>query len=124
VSVKGVVFNERGEVLLLKNPRDEWELPGGRLERGETPWDCLAREIAEECGIQAVPTKALPAHVFEVIPGKHVLLVPFLCDADGAAEIAISDEHHEARFIGKEDLGGIHLPREYALIIEEARKAR
>lgn len=36
VSIKGVVLHE-GAVLLLKNERDEWELPGGKLERGETP---------------------------------------------------------------------------------------
>ena len=35
ISVKGVVVRA-GRVLLLKNERDEWELPGGRLEAGET----------------------------------------------------------------------------------------
>lgn len=31
VSIKGVVVRD-GRVLLLKNERDEWELPGGRIE--------------------------------------------------------------------------------------------
>lgn len=30
VSVKGVALDARGRVLLLKNEREEWELPGGR----------------------------------------------------------------------------------------------
>jgi 8-oxo-dGTP pyrophosphatase MutT (NUDIX family) len=34
VSVKGVVLDARRRVLLLKNDREEWELPGGLLERG------------------------------------------------------------------------------------------
>jgi ADP-ribose pyrophosphatase YjhB (NUDIX family) len=34
VSVKGVVV-QGGKVLLLRNERDEWELPGGKLEVGE-----------------------------------------------------------------------------------------
>ena len=42
VSVKGVCL-VGGEVVLLKNERDEWELPGGRLEAGEEPAGCLAR---------------------------------------------------------------------------------
>jgi ADP-ribose pyrophosphatase YjhB (NUDIX family) len=47
VSVKGVVVRD-GRVLLLRNDRAEWELPGGRLEPGETPPQCVVREIAEE----------------------------------------------------------------------------
>ena len=36
VSIKGVLV-EAGRVALLENERDEWELPGGRLEPGEAP---------------------------------------------------------------------------------------
>ena len=50
VSVKGVLF-VGGDIVLLKNERDEWELPGGRLEAGEEPGLCLVREISEELGI-------------------------------------------------------------------------
>ncbi len=49
VSVKGVVIRD-GRVLLLRNERDEWELPGGKLELGEDPESCVAREITEEVG--------------------------------------------------------------------------
>lgn len=47
VSVKGVAVQD-GKVLLLENERIEWELPGGKLERGEDPIDCVVREISEE----------------------------------------------------------------------------
>jgi len=36
VSIKGV-FVEAGGIVLLENDRDEWELPGGRLEPGKAP---------------------------------------------------------------------------------------
>jgi 8-oxo-dGTP pyrophosphatase MutT (NUDIX family) len=41
VSAKGVVVRD-GEVVLLRNERDEWELPGGRLELGEDLERCVA----------------------------------------------------------------------------------
>ena len=50
VSVKGVPVRD-GRVLLLKNEREEWELPGGKLELGEEPEVCVAREITEETGL-------------------------------------------------------------------------
>ena len=49
VSVKGVAV-QGGRVLLLENERSEWELPGGKLELGEDPADCVVREIREETG--------------------------------------------------------------------------
>ena len=46
ISVKGVIPTDDG-VVLLRNERGEWELPGGRLETGESPEECVAREILE-----------------------------------------------------------------------------
>lgn len=34
VSIKGVLQSPEGLVVLMLNERDEWELPGGRIELG------------------------------------------------------------------------------------------
>ena len=50
ISVKGVLIR-RGHLLVLRNERGEWELPGGRLDDGETPEEAVVREIREETGL-------------------------------------------------------------------------
>ncbi len=47
-------FNDQGHVLLCKRrDRDLWNLPGGRVEDGESPWEATLREVHEEIGVTA-----------------------------------------------------------------------
>jgi ADP-ribose pyrophosphatase YjhB (NUDIX family) len=48
ISIKAIITDNDGNVLLLKDKNGEWELPGGGLEHGENIQDALAREISEE----------------------------------------------------------------------------
>lgn len=52
VSAAGVVFNEEGDILMLKSPKRGWEFPGGVVEDGETIEEALKREIKEETGVE------------------------------------------------------------------------
>ena len=76
VSVKGVLAAPSGEIVLLMNEREEWELPGGRIETGESSVECLVREIREELALEVTVGAPLDSYLFEVTPGKHV----FHCD--------------------------------------------
>lgn len=53
VGVTGIIFNEKGEVLLFKHTyrAHSWSLPGGYLKAGEHPREGLEREIKEESGL-------------------------------------------------------------------------
>jgi 8-oxo-dGTP pyrophosphatase MutT (NUDIX family) len=56
VSVAGVVTDERGRVLLVQRAdNDEWEPPGGIVERDEDLLSALAREVHEESGYRIHP---------------------------------------------------------------------
>ncbi len=48
VSLKAIVRNENGEVLVVKEKGSEWSLPGGGIDHGETPLEGLKRELYEE----------------------------------------------------------------------------
>jgi 8-oxo-dGTP pyrophosphatase MutT (NUDIX family) len=54
VRVRVLVRNNRGEILLVKNwiGKNEWEMPGGGVSRGENMRDAALREVREETGIQ------------------------------------------------------------------------
>ena len=52
----GKVFNNKNQVLFILR-FDKWDLPKGKLEKGETIEQCAIREVEEECGISNLSIK-------------------------------------------------------------------
>ena len=67
VTVKGLVFDERGAVLLLRERGGARDLPGGRLEHGETFAECLERECREEMGVACRLLDRLPRYAWTAV---------------------------------------------------------
>ncbi|MEV5242194.1 (deoxy)nucleoside triphosphate pyrophosphohydrolase [Streptomyces cinnamoneus] len=77
VVVGGAVF-DRGRLLAARRSAPpelagRWELPGGKMEAGETPPEALVRELREELGIEAEPLERIegewplkPGYVLQV----------------------------------------------------------
>ncbi|MFF4404122.1 (deoxy)nucleoside triphosphate pyrophosphohydrolase [Streptomyces sp. NPDC001262] len=77
VVVGGAVF-DRGRLLAARRSAPpelagRWELPGGKLEPGETPREALVRELREELGVEAEPLERIagewplkPGYVLQV----------------------------------------------------------
>ncbi len=56
VRVTGAIMEENGRIMIAKRKSGshlagKWEFPGGKIEAGESPEDCLKREIKEELAI-------------------------------------------------------------------------
>jgi 8-oxo-dGTP pyrophosphatase MutT (NUDIX family) len=113
VSVKGVAVQD-GEVLLLENERNEWELPGGKLELGEDPPDCVVREISEETGWQVTAGPLLDCWQYHIRRGSNVVIVTYGCYVRSTGPPVISNEHKRA---------GLFAPGQVPELVGRSRKA-
>ena len=53
ISLKGLIRNEKGEVLVVKeNGRDYWDLPGGGMDHAEDIKTAIGREMKEETSLE------------------------------------------------------------------------
>jgi len=112
VSVKGVLVRD-GQVLLLKNEREEWELPGGKLGLGEEPPVCVAREITEETGLPVTTGPILDAWHYHIREGRDVLIVTYGCYAESSQSPTLSNEHKEIGFFTLDEVGNLNMPAGY-----------
>lgn len=103
ISIKAVIWID-GKALLLRNPRGELELAGGRIEMGETPFDTLKREAKEELGVPIECGQYVKSGFFEVVPGRYVFLEVFECSLNERAEFTLSDEHHAVELVPIDEL--------------------
>lgn len=113
ISVKGVVVRD-DTVLLLKNEREEWELPGGRIEPGETPEECVAREITEETSWPVTTGPILDSWMYYIDEAaKHVFIVTYGCYPDTDTEPVLSHEHKEIGLFRQDAIADLNMPDGY-----------
>ncbi|WP_136619773.1 MULTISPECIES: (deoxy)nucleoside triphosphate pyrophosphohydrolase [Mesorhizobium] len=74
-----------GRVLLAQRPQGKqlaglWEFPGGKVEPGETPEQCIIRELHEEIGIETdIPCLAPLTFASHSYDDFHLLMPLFIC---------------------------------------------
>lgn len=113
VSIKGVLVRG-GRVLLVHNERDEWELPGGRIEPGETPEQTVAREITEETGLPVEVAEIVDAWVYHIaVANKDVFIVTYGCTTTSAAAPVLSHEHSRVAEFAEHEVPGLRMPEGY-----------
>ncbi len=114
-----VVFNEHGEILLLKHAyhgRYPWALPGGWVNRRETPDVAVVRELREETGLNATLG---PAVLFlRTSPGFSLNV--FFVATEPCGEIKLSFEATEYGWFSADALPTSQMYRNTRLAIQTA----
>ncbi len=124
VSIKGIV-EVNGQFVLLKNGRDEWELPGGKLEANEQPVQCLEREILEELNVRVEVTSLLDVWVYNILGKVDVVVVTFATHVvDRDAAMRVSSEHGALRLFAYDDIAALTMPDGYKASLTAYRNGR
>lgn len=99
--------------------KDGWEIPGGKLEPGETPEECIVREIREELAIEVRVERILGVVDYDY-PTFHLTMHCILCTiVSGKLQLL---EHEAAKWVNKETLRSVEwLPADRLILdkIEE-----
>jgi 8-oxo-dGTP diphosphatase len=74
-----------------------WDLPGGKVEFGESPYDTLSREIREELDLEIKIMEQIGMYWFFRNDGHQVVCTTFMCEAIG--EIDLSKDSAIAKII-------------------------
>ncbi|RYY49069.1 MAG: NUDIX domain-containing protein [Chitinophagaceae bacterium] len=106
----GIVQNEKKELLFIRR-RGKWDLPKGKMEKGENEAECAEREITEETGVNGLKFKKKVGETYHTYDefGKHILKVShwfyFTCTAAGQ-ELApqLEEDITETKWIATRDI--------------------
>ncbi len=107
VTVVGAALFDEGRLLAARRSAPpelagRWELPGGKVEKGETPEQALVRELREELGVDA--------RTVGRVPGEWPLREPYVLRVwtallePGSPAPAPLQDHDELRWLSPEEI--------------------
>ena len=112
--VYGICFNDIDEILIIKKPDgDQWKIPGGRPEAGETLEETLNRELMEEATISV--KNCQPLGVMQVVyphnpnmsEGEQFYQARYVCEIVELLPNTIDPDNgllHDRKFVPMEDI--------------------
>lgn len=123
LTMRGVVKNSKGEILVLRrhpksktNPH-KWELPGGKIEKGEFFDEAYIREIKEETSLDVKVGDFCEAVQDDYPHKRTVQLIMYAEDVEG--EVKISDEHDDWMWADIDDIRSLDITSSLEKIIEK-----
>jgi 8-oxo-dGTP diphosphatase len=109
-----VVFNKKGEVLVLqrsaksKNNPNKWNFPGGHIDEGETHKEAAIRECQEEAGITPKKVKFL---------GNYGKMAVFIGETKDKPKI--NEESDDWKFISEKDIDVLDFTKNVVTVLNK-----
>lgn len=109
VAAAGYVFDQAGNLLIIRTPHRGWDCTGGQIEEGEDIETGLLREIMEESGVRAKVMRLcgvysnVGRHLWYdgVTPVPTKVMLDFICEYEGG-ECRTSEESSEVIWVPRE----------------------
>ncbi|MBR4447644.1 NUDIX domain-containing protein [Methanobrevibacter sp.] len=123
LTVRGIIKNDSGEILIVKrHPKSRtdpemWELPGGKVEKGEFFADALIREIKEETNLDVDVGDFAEAIQNDYSHKRTVQIMMYLTDVEG--EVKISDEHTDWMWASLEKIKTLEISTSLKKVLEK-----
>ena len=103
IDAAGGVVERDGRVLLVHRPRyDDWTVPKGKLDPGESFEDAALREVEEETGVRCTLGRELPAARYEV-NGRPKLVRYWLMAPEAELGFTPNDETDDLRWVSPDE---------------------
>ena len=125
IDVTAAIIERNGTIFLAKRPStsslpNKWEFPGGKVKAGESPEECLARELLEEFNIIVTVGDFLAESVYQY-DRKTIRLIAFRVYND--EDITIMNAHDDVRWVPINELLDYDLaPADVALAREVQKR--
>ncbi len=125
LTMRGIIKNDSGEILIVKrHPKSKtdpemWELPGGKVEKGEFFADALVREIKEETNLDVEIGDFCEAVQNDYSHKRTVQLMMYLVDVRG--EVRISDEHTEFMWASLDKIKTLEISTSLKKVLEKKK---
>lgn len=133
---KGILFNNENRILIdnrkeeiLDEANGKWEIPGGKIEFGETPEDAVKREILEETGYNVKVKQIIPyskVSMWEYSDYKqHTVIFFYICELENEKHVEIKDNRiNTYKWISENELSNYNFLPGNREAIEIAIKSR
>jgi 8-oxo-dGTP diphosphatase len=107
IDVTAAILTQAGRVLIARrkpgaSQAGMWEFPGGKVRQGETPAECLKREIREELGLD-IAVGTFMGESIHAYADQSIRLLAYCARIEAGAPVL--NDHAEVEWVRFDELG-------------------